>query len=95
MVESLLGLKLEVNILRFTPCLPADWGEFTMHYRYRETLYHITIIHAETVTGKMEVTVDGLEQIDRAIRLIDDHQEHAVEVRIPAPPVNNVPKIDE
>nr|WP_321464299.1 glucoamylase family protein [uncultured Desulfobulbus sp.] len=95
LVESLLGLKLEVDVLRFTPCIPVDWQEFNMHYRYRGTLYHITIIHAETVTGKMEVTVDGLEQIDRAIRLIDDHQEHAVEVRIPAPPVNNAPKIDE
>jgi len=95
LVESLLGLKLEVDVLRFTPCIPLDWREFNMHYRYRETLYHITIIYAETVTGKMEVTVDGLEQIDRAIRLIDDHQEHAVEVRMPAPPVNNVAKIDE
>ena len=95
LVESLLGLKLEVDVLRFTPCIPQDWREFNMHYRYRETLYHITIIYAETVTGKMEVTVDGLEQIDRAIRLIDDHQEHAVEVRMPAPPVNNVAKIDE
>ena len=46
--ESLLGLKLEVDVLRFTPCIPLDWREFNMHYRYRETLYHITITHAET-----------------------------------------------
>ena len=42
-VESLLGLKLEVDKLRFAPCLPADWKPFKVHYRYRETLYHITI----------------------------------------------------
>ena len=26
LVENLLGLKLEVNVLHFTPCLPAGWG---------------------------------------------------------------------
>jgi len=42
-VESLLGLKLEVDRLHVAPCLPADWWGFTVHYRYRETLYHINV----------------------------------------------------
>jgi cyclic beta-1,2-glucan synthetase len=41
MVESLLGLRLEVDKLHITPCLPADWQAFTVHYRHRETVYHI------------------------------------------------------
>ena len=41
--ESLLGLRLEVDKLRFAPCLPAEWTSFKIHYRYRETFYHITI----------------------------------------------------
>ncbi|HEX5102885.1 MAG TPA: cyclic beta 1-2 glucan synthetase, partial [Pirellulaceae bacterium] len=36
-VESLLGLHLQVDKLRFAPCLPDDWTEFKIHYRYRET----------------------------------------------------------
>jgi hypothetical protein len=32
----------------------------------------------------MTVTVDGVEQPDRAISLVDDRREHSVEVRIPA-----------
>jgi hypothetical protein len=31
------------------------------------------------------VTVDGVEQPDNAIPLLDDRREHSVEVRIPAP----------
>ncbi len=46
-IESLLGLTLEVDKLRFTPCLPADWTGFTMHYRYRETVYHIIVQRRE------------------------------------------------
>jgi cellobiose phosphorylase len=82
-VESLLGLRLEVDKLRFTPCLPADWPGFTMHYRYRETVYHITIKHSPAEDGETRVTVDGVEQPDNTIPLIDDHQEHYVEMNIP------------
>jgi cyclic beta-1,2-glucan synthetase len=82
-VESLLGLSLEVNKLRFTPCLPADWEGFKVHYRYRETVYHIAVVQTPAGTGEMRVSVDGIEQPDKTIPLVDDHKEHVVEVRSP------------
>jgi cellobiose phosphorylase len=82
-VESLLGLRLEVDKLRFAPCLPADWEGFKVHYRYRETVYHIAVLHTYAGNGGMSMTVDGVEQHDKTIPLVDDHQEHSVEVRIP------------
>ena len=82
-VESLLGLSLEVDKLRFTPCLPSDWEGFTVHYRYRETVYHITIRQTGEEKGGASVTVDGVEQDDKAIDLVDDRREHSVEVKIP------------
>ena len=81
-VESILGLRLEVDKLRFVPCPPADWEAFKVHYRYRETLYHIAVLQTRAGTGEMSVTVDGVEQHDKAIPLVDDRQEHSVEVRI-------------
>ena len=42
-VESLLGLRLAGDKLHLAPCLPADWPGFKIHYRYRETVYHIAI----------------------------------------------------
>ena len=81
-VESLLGLRLDVDKLHFAPCFPADWQEFRVHYRYRETVYHIAVQHTPDGSGGTSVTVDGIEQHDQAIPLIDDRQEHAVEVRI-------------
>ncbi|MGO9120767.1 MAG: GH36-type glycosyl hydrolase domain-containing protein [Syntrophales bacterium] len=83
-VESLLGLRLEVDRLSFTPLLPADWGGFTVHYRYRETVYHIAVLRRQLGDGATGVTVDGVPQRDETISLVDDHKEHAVEVRIPA-----------
>ncbi len=82
-VESLLGLRLEVDKLRFTPCLPSDWPGFTMHYRYRETVYHIAVQRQPAEKGETRVTVDGVDQHDNTIPLVDDRQEHFVEVSIP------------
>jgi cyclic beta-1,2-glucan synthetase len=81
-LESLLGLRLEKDKLRFAPCLSAEWESFKVHYRFRETVYHITVL--QTKNGSAAgVTVDGVEQPDKAISLVDDHQEHPVEVRVP------------
>jgi cyclic beta-1,2-glucan synthetase len=82
-VESLLGLRLEVDKLSFAPVLPADWEGFTMHYRYRETVYHISVLRTRAGDDEMIVNVDGVRQQDKAIPLVDDHKEHAVEVKIP------------
>jgi cyclic beta-1,2-glucan synthetase len=83
-VESLLGLRLEVDKLHVVPCLPADWKGFTIHYRYRETVYHITVLQTRTGNGETRVNVDGIEQQDKTISLVDDCWEHLVEVHIPA-----------
>ena len=82
-VESLLGLTLEVDHLRFAPCLPAEWEGFKIHYRYRETVYHIAVLQTPAENGEMRVTVDGIEQHDKTIPLVDDHKEHGAEVRVP------------
>jgi cellobiose phosphorylase len=81
-VESLLGLQLEIDKLSFAPCIPADWETFKVHYRYLETIYHITVLQTRTGNGGTIVTVDGVERDDQVIPLVDDHEEHSVEVRI-------------
>ena len=83
-VESLLGLELEADRLRFTPCLPAAWGGCTIRYRYGSTVYAIAIREsaagAGLASGAVRVTVDGVVQPDGAIRLVDDRVDHQVEV---------------
>ena len=79
-VESLLGLSLEVDKLRVAPCLPADWTTYSIEYRYRETMYRITVLQEERSTT--HVTVDGIPQPAASIPLIDDRKDHNVEIRV-------------
>jgi cellobiose phosphorylase len=82
-IESLLGLRFEVDKLRLVPCLPADWKGCRIHYRYRETVYHISVVQSPAAKGEMTVIVDGIERDDKVIPLVDDRREHSVDVRIP------------
>ncbi|MFH2047567.1 MAG: glucoamylase family protein [Pseudomonadota bacterium] len=81
-VESLLGLKLEVDKLSIKPLFPADWEGFTLHYRYRETVYHIAVLRTQPGDSTPSVIVDGAPQQGKTITLVDDRQEHSVEVRV-------------
>ncbi len=81
-LESLLGLRVTVDTLHFAPCLPLGWPAFKVHYRYRETLYHITVRQTPAADAGMTVNVDGLAQADPTLPLVDDHQEHNVEVTL-------------
>jgi cellobiose phosphorylase len=77
--ESLLGLRLEVDQLHFDPHLPAGWGGFKMHYRYRETVYHINIVQG---SGEAAMTIDDEPRQGGAIPLVDDRRDHTVELRL-------------
>jgi cellobiose phosphorylase len=90
-VESLLGLKLEVDKLSFSPCLPADWKRFKVYYRYRETDYEIDVRQPHEGEDRAIVTVDGMEQQDEAIPLVDDRRNHSVEFVLRVPPVFDTP----
>jgi cellobiose phosphorylase len=81
-VESLLGLRLEVDKLSFSPCLPGDWKSFRLHYRYRETFYNITVTRTGPGSDVVSVTVDGQVQSDRTVHLVDDQREHFVQINL-------------
>ena len=83
LVEDLLGLRLEVDKLTFSPLLPAEWNEYTLHYRYRNTTYHVRVVKMrERATQDHRVVLDGIEQDDRSINLTDDGKEHRAVVEI-------------
>jgi cellobiose phosphorylase len=95
-IESLLGLRLEVDKLHINPCLPAHWSSLKIHYRFHATTYHLTITqiwnsensenNKEHSTKVSQVTVDGVECNDLVIPLVDDQQEHLAIVQVSPKP---------
>jgi cellobiose phosphorylase len=90
-VESLLGITREGDRLRVTPCLPASWTTYMVHYTYGDTLYEIAVVQVPSGCAESpvaaQVTVDGVAREDGLVHLTDDGVAHQVMVEVCAPNV--------
>lgn len=79
--ETLLGLTLRVDQLQFTPRVPTGWKSFKIHYRFRNTVYHINLVNqTHNWEGPLKIIQDGKELTGQTLPLVDDQQDHHVEV---------------
>ena len=85
LVESLLGLERRGSTLHVTPHLPGSWGHATIHYRYLDTTYRITVrqVGGEAAEGPVtSVTLDGVATPEPVIELVNDRLEHVMAIEI-------------
>jgi cellobiose phosphorylase len=83
LTESLLGLQRVGDRLRLKPCIPAYWPGYRLQYRHGESLYLIEVV--QTADGPATLTLDGVEQSDLYIPLVDDRSVHNVLAHWPRP----------
>ncbi len=81
-VDSVLGLKRRGDTLQFDPCLPEEWGNVTIRYKYKTSLYIIQMIQESTDSTEIEVMLDDEIQQGHSIMLADDGKEHDVKVNL-------------
>ena len=81
-MESLLGLQLDVDKLRFSPKPPAHWPSFKLHYRYRETFYHITVNNGGKGNAIQSLSMDGVIRAEHYVCLVDDKLNHEVVIEL-------------
>jgi cellobiose phosphorylase len=83
LIETLLGVNLAGDQLRLTPRLPKSWTTYKIHYRYRQTVYHITITRLAADAGEAnQLFLDGIELAVKTVPLVDDRCEHFVELKV-------------
>jgi len=80
-VEWILGLQRRGNDLYLKPCIPKAWGEYTMTYRFNQTIYQIQVqnpLHKSTGGTMLELDKVEIEFKEPYISLKDDGFEHFV-----------------
>jgi len=82
MLESVLGLSIEADRLRMTPCCPEGWSSFELNYRYHDTRYRIEVHQSSTDVLGSGWSLDGIACPVAAVTLVDDRREHEVIVRL-------------
>ncbi|SET37424.1 Cellobiose phosphorylase [Natronincola peptidivorans] len=82
-VEDIVGLKKNADKLMIDPCIPKEWKEYKIKYRYKATYYNIIVKNPEGKNkGIQELLLDGNKLQEKYISLTDDKKEHQVEVII-------------
>lgn len=79
-IESFIGLKKIGDALYFQPCLPTEWPAVKITYRFKETIYHISLAQ-DSQDNITTLHLDGVEQDEPVLKMINDRGTHTVEVK--------------
>jgi cellobiose phosphorylase len=77
-LEEVLGFRLHGDQLSISPAIPQDWPGFELVYKYRSTVYEITVKREGGLLTRTEL--DGKPVETSTIRLSDDGARHRVTV---------------
>ena len=79
-IEYILGLKIENGVMKFEPCIPKDWKEYLIRYKWGKSIYNIKIKNPnQKNTGVEKVFLNGSE-VANGIRLDGNNRIFNVEV---------------
>jgi len=86
-LEAILGLKRHADELVIEPCLPPEWQQASITYRFGDTTYDITIAaNCDPPRQVGRITLDGVDLSDVRLPLIDDGGTHQVHVEMTSRP---------
>ncbi len=69
-IENILGLNIKKGILKMEPCIPKEWKEYSIKYRYKSSIYNIKVKNSEAKnTGVSKFILNGREVQEKQIEL--------------------------
>ena len=79
-IEYILGIKIENGVMKFEPCIPKDWKEYLIRYKWGKSIYNIKIKNPnQKNTGVEKVFLNGNEVVN-GIRLDGNNRIFNIEV---------------
>lgn len=78
-VERLLGITRSADHLEIKPCIPNDWKEYRVKYRFGGSTYNIRVENPRGANSEVsQMEIDGTKTSNLIIPLRDDGREHEV-----------------
>ena len=79
-IEYILGLKIEKGYLKIEPCIPKEWKEYKIMYKWKESVYDIKVKNPDgRNTGVSKIILNGRE-IDGPVKLDGSRNVYEIEV---------------
>ena len=80
-IKYILGLNIQGNVLKIKPNIPANWKEYSIRYKYGNSIYNIKVKNENSETEK-GVFLDGKRLEKPEIVLNGNGGVYGVEVKI-------------
>ena len=69
-IKYILGIQIEENVLKINPCIPSDWKEYKVTYKYGDSRYNITVKNPDgKMTGISSFKVNDEEILEKSLTL--------------------------
>jgi cellobiose phosphorylase len=78
-IESILGFKIQHNVMTINPCIPKEWDNFEIKYRKHKMLFTISILNNQ---NENSIEVDQILVEGNEIHMNGDGLEHKVVVKL-------------
>jgi cyclic beta-1,2-glucan synthetase len=72
-IEYILGLNIKDNILTLKPCISKEWKEFSIRYKFNNSIYNINVHNPNgKCTGVSSISINGKEIGNENMEIILD-----------------------
>lgn len=71
-IEVILGLKVKDGIMSIEPCIPKEWKDYNIKYKWKNSFYNIVIKNPNGKNSGVEKVVLNGEVVDNCIKLQDN-----------------------
>ena len=82
-IEYILGLKIEKGYLKIQPCIPREWKEYQIQYKWKDSIYNIRVNNQNGKNGieaeKSKILLNGKE-VENNIKLENGRNIYQIEV---------------
>lgn len=79
-IQYILGLNIHHNTMSIQPCIPKDWQEYNIRFKFGESIYNIKVVNKNRKnTGVEKVILNG-DEVTNEIKLDDSGKIFNVEI---------------
>ena len=79
-IEEILGIKRYSDKLVISPSVPKDWKKYDVKYRYKSSVYEISVTKSSSLQTDKTVYCDSVMAEDGVVPLVDDGKTHRIDV---------------
>ena len=81
-IENILGLKIENQNFSLNPCVPKEWEEYLIQYKFGKSIYNIKVKNINKTNEVQKMIFNNQQIKEKRVKLIDNGKINDIEITI-------------